>query len=336
MERSRTAAQRIGNEFGIGQIAGFCVAASLLVVFATVPVVAGDACLIVYGLGGLPEYEENFVSWAGKLEALFQEQSDRRVFLVDGRSQGRTDILRAFQELASAATPEDFIWVFLIGHANHNGEHYKFQIRGPDLTDTDLKEALTGLGNRKILLIAATSASGVLLPDLRAENRVVITATKNQYERQPPLFLSFLVEASGSPEADADKNRRVSLLEAFLFSQNKVRSWYSEQGMLQTEHSLLDDQGRFQLEGTLTGSSDVMTGAGMLAAIAYLSAPPESAYRSQEAQDLARERVQIERRIEALKFRKDTLQADEYYGQLQDLLVELATISEKIAQLEGS
>lgn len=309
--------------------------AGLIALFCAVPALADDTCLVIFGMGGLPEYEENFVSWSEKLESLFREQENREVRVLDGRTQRRDEILKAFQEVSSSASPDSQVWVFLIGHANHDGMNYKFQIRGPDLTDKDLAKFLDSLGNRKTLLVAATSASGALLPDLSSEDRVVITATKNQLERQPPLFLSFFIEASSSPEADTDKNRRVSLLEAFLFSQEKVRVWFKEQGRLQTEHSLLDDQARIRLEATTDESPELTTGAGMLSAMVYLSDPPESAYRSQQARELAGERTVIERNIEVLKFRKQEMDTEQYYSELQELLVQLATINERISELEG-
>ena len=333
MERSRTRVELQRNSVR-QSIVGFAVA-GLIALFCAVPALADDTCLVIFGMGGLPEYEENFVSWSGKLEALFEAQDNREVRVLDGRTQRRDEILKAFQEISSSASPDSQVWVFLIGHANHDGMNYKFQIRGPDLTDKDLAGFLDSLGDRRTVFVAATSASGALLPDLSSEGRVVITATKNQFERQPPLFLSFFIEASSSPEADTDKNRRVSLLEAYLFSQEKVRVWFKEKGRLQTEHSLLDDQARVRLEGTTEESPELTTGAGMLSAMVYLSDPPESAYRSQQARELAGERTVIERNIEVLKFRKQEMDTEKYYSELQELLVQLATINERISELEG-
>ncbi|UCF35329.1 MAG: hypothetical protein JSU96_10755, partial [Acidobacteriota bacterium] len=88
---------------------------------------------------------------------------------------------------------------------------------------------------------------------------------------------------------------------------------------LQTEHPVLDDS----------------KGQGSLAMFAYLSTPPEQAYRTLEAKQLAPERQRIEREIEDLKLRKTELTTAEYYATLERLLIELAELNEKIRILEG-
>jgi hypothetical protein len=292
------------------------------------------SCLIVNGLGGLPEYEENFVSWADRVEELFQAQDNTSVRRLDGREERRDVILQAFEETASGQPSNGEVWLFLIGHANHNGESFKFQIRGPDLTDSDISSFLSSLGSRRTFVVAATSASGSLLPDLEADNRVVVTATKSASERQPPLFLSFFLEATENAEADTDKNYRVSLLEAFLYARSRVATWYEDKGRLQTEHPLLNDRGMQRL--SWDAGEGRPTSSGMLASVAYLSTPPESSYRSEEAKALVAERMVVQREIEELKFKKAEYPEEDYYRILQDLLVKLATLTEQIGKLEES
>lgn len=309
-------------------------AATLLM--TTAPASA-DACVIVNGLGGMPEYEENFIDWSKKLEKLFSERLGGTVSHFDGRTLRRKEIVEGMRRAAAELDEGEAFWLFLVGHANHDGERFKFHIKGPDLTGADLKTILSGLGKRNAYVVAATSASGALLPELAGENRVVVTATRNRMERQPPLFLSFFIEAAGAPEADKDKNGRVSLLEAYLFSRQKVSEWFQAKGRIQTEHPLLDDQGKLRI-GMEKGEEPVnrlTTGEGLLAAAASLSAPPEAAYRSMEAQKLAEDRAAVEREVEDLKFRKGEMASAEYYQKLEELLVKLATINEEIRRLEG-
>lgn len=285
-----------------------------LLSFLSWPAFGSSTCIIVTGLGGLPEYEENFLAWAGSLEKTFREELGMPVHNLDGRNLKRTDILQVFHQV-SASPLQDEVWLFLIGHGNHDGSSYRFHISGPDLTDGDLKAFLDGLGDRRAYVVAATGASGSLIPHLSRRNRVIVSATKNQFERQPPLFLSFFIEAATSAQADTDKNGKVSLLEAFVFSQKQVANWFEERGRLQTEHPLIDD--------TTTAS------------LAYLSAPPERAYRTLEAQQLAGEKIKIEREIEDLKYQKKELPESDYYTRLEKLLVQLAALNAKISELEG-
>ena len=258
--------------------------------------------LIIRGLGGMPEYDENFSSWAEKLEKLFREGLEADVLMLDGRSMRREEILQALSRRSENTPGSARVWLVLIGHANHDGEHFKLQIRGPDLTEEDLRSAVDSFGSRRILILASTSASGALLTHLSGENRVLVTATQNAQERQPPLFLSFFLEAAQSAEADTDKNRKISILEAFLYTRRNVSLWYEDRGRLQTEHPVLDDRGRTRLDGDGGEAPNLQTGENLLASVTFLSAPPESSYRSLEARQLAEQRGGIERQILSRKW----------------------------------
>ncbi len=291
-------------------------------------------CLVITGLGGLPEYEENFLDWGGETQTIFQDQLGSKVYYLDGRIQKKTDILDTFKTISSSASLDE-VWIFLIGHASYDNGHYKFNISGPDLTDDEIKTFLDSLGDTRVFLIAATSTSGVLASQLTRTNRVIVTATRSQTENQPPLFMSFFLEAVASTAADTDKSGRVSLLEAYLFSQQKVADWFEEKGRILTEHPLLEDNGRTRLgdkEDPLQQNPG--TRASLLASMAYLSPPLERIYTSRRAEELAGERVGIEREIEDLKFRKSQLPESQYYSQLEALLVKLATLMEGIEEAE--
>lgn len=306
---------------------------ALLVVMITSVLRADSArtCIIITGLGGMPEYEENFVRWATGIEKVFREELKAEVRSIDARKQKRTDILKVFDEASSAVPAQGEVWLFLVGHGNHDGKNYRFNISGPDLTDEDLNSFLNTLGDRRACVVAATGASGILIPELSKKNRVLVTATKNEFERQPPLFLSFFLEAITSAQADLDMNGKVSLLEAFNFSQAQVKNWFEEKGRLQTEHPLLDDNG----DGKGTPQPNRTDGEGVLAAMVYLSAPPAQAYKTLEAKQLANDKIKIERDIEDLKYRKKDLPEAEYYQQLENLLVQLSKLNAKIEELEG-
>lgn len=291
-------------------------------------------CVIVQGLGGLPEYDENFTDWSNDLEASFRDDMGIRTLRLDGRVVGKAEILRKIDALTNDLPEDTAIWLFLVGHANQREESYRFNIKGPDLSDEDLASLLNTFGRRRTYLVVGTSASGGLSARLTAPNRVIVTATRAPTERYPPLFLSFFLESIESAEADRDKNGKVSLLESYLFTRQQVEQWYAEQGRVQTEHAVLDDRGQAVL-GIEKDEDPSAEPSGLLAALAYLSAPPPEEYRSLEARRLAETRRKLERDIEDLKFRKTQMPEADYYGRLEDLLVQLAKINGRIAELEG-
>ncbi len=298
------------------------------------PLQEEKVCIIITGLGGMPEYEENFLSWGLATEAHFQDELESVVYRLDGRNQTKSDILQLFEQISSSP-PSKELWLFLIGHASHDNRNYKFNITGPDLTDQEIQAFFEGLGETRTYLVAATSSSGTLASQLGQENRVIVTATKSATERQPPLFMSFFLEAVSSEEADTDKNTRVSLLEAFLFSHQKVAAWFEEKGRIQTEHYTLQDNGQVLLEEKTILETQPGNQGTLLASMAYLSRSDETPYSTLKARELASQRVELEREIEDLKFRKNQMPEDEYYRVLEELLVRLAVLSESIDEMEG-
>ena len=283
--------------------------------------------LIVTGLAGIPEYGANFAAWASRLEEAFQ--GDRsRVLRIDGSVRTREEILRTAREEVGKLSPEGEWWLVLVGHGNYDGRRYKFNIKGPDLTDQDLGRLLEGLDGPRAVVIAGTSSAGALVPALRGANRVIVAATRER-ERQPPLFPRFFAEAPASPDADRDKNNRVSLLEAFLYSRRKVSAWFEEAGRIQTEHAILDDSARFQLaQGDDDSREEVRQGTGLLAAVCYLD-PASGPDSLPEERNRAESRARIQQQIDELKLRKEEYTEQEYYRRLEALMVELAANEEE-------
>ncbi len=315
-----------------------CIVLPLLLLCVVEPVRGAQlprVSLIIRGLAGMPEYEESFSGWTSELERMLSAQPDNRVTVLDGSTQRREEILGTVSEVLSLLSPQGDLWILLVGHGSYDGRDYKFNITGPDITGDDLAKMLDRGGDGRTFLIAGTSASGILIPKLSGENRVIVTATKNQFERQPPLFLSFLVEAGTSAEADRDKNGKVSLLEAFLFSRRRVEDWFQEKGRLQTEHALLDDSSRVRLGAEEKDVTDQLrAGTGLLAGIAYLSGPREEVLAGPKPRALVQRRSQLEREIDDLKLHKGEFTEEDYYERLQVLLVELADVGERMNALQ--
>ncbi|HSR51516.1 MAG TPA: hypothetical protein VLV83_11855 [Acidobacteriota bacterium] len=302
---------------------------------------ADTTAVIVHGLGGMPEYEENFTKWSQGLEETFRKGRSAEVLLLDGREVRRDEILDQMRQVASRQKQGDELWLFLVGHANVNRQRYKFNIKGPDLTDEDLSAVLGSMPAGRAFVVVATNSSGGLAAALSKEGRVVVTATRGVREKYPPLFLSFFLEAAESAQADSDKNGKVSLLEAYYYADRRVKDWFEEEGRIQTEHPLLADQTSLILGVKKEGEEEEETphpdvsGANLLASLAYLSEPPQQAYRNEEARRLAEERQDLERQVEALKFQKSEMPSSEYYQKLEALLVRLAELNQRIQELEG-
>lgn len=312
------------------------------------PVLAGaqTQLLIVSGLGGEPAYSRQFAELSRTLAVAAHERFGIADSLIlwfgedtsakDGRYRGRStraNVERAIGQMSARALPDDRIVIALIGHGAGDGADTRLSLPGPDLTAADFQRLLTRFGTQPVAVLALMSASGDAVASLSAPNRVVITATKTAYERNEVRFPAQFVKALSEDVADADKDGRVSLLEAYRYAARETRRGYDDTQKLQTEHSLLDDDGDGQGTDAPTGRGD-----GALARRFFLDG---AARRSRAGNDaslaaLYEEQFALEEQVEALKLRKATMPADLYEGELERLLVALARKARDVRQREGA
>lgn len=279
-------------------------------------VVAAELHVIaVEGLGGTEEYTQRFSEEVAKLELAAESittSEHMRVFA--GEEATEENILAHFDALAAIVNADDRVVIYLIGHGSYDGYEYKFNLPGPDLTGEQLVELLDALPSNNQLLVNTSSASGATLDALTNETRVVITATRSGSERNATRFGSSFVAALEDPAADINKNNAISAQEAFDYAARQVTDYFEFRGQLATEHPQLKGEraARFTL--------------------ARLEVP-EPAGDDPELGLLFEQRDQLDGRIEELQLRKDELTTDEYYTQLQQLLLELARVGDRIDQI---
>jgi hypothetical protein len=292
------------------------------------------------GLAGEPEHAELFQRWATTLiDASSKLGVERPIYLaekpdvdpkrVTGRST-KEEIVKAFDQL-KAAGEDSVVFIVLIGHGTFDGKVAKFNVPGPDLTPADFEPLLKGLKSRHVVFVNTASSSGPFIQALAGNGRTVVTATRTGSERFATLFGGYFVDAFASTDADADKNRRISVLEAFTFAKREVANAYEREGIMLTEHALLNDSGG---EGIADPTPDGKQGkvAALLSlgsATANDPLPTDPKLRA-----LYLERRDLERRIEALKLLKGSMPADRYTSDLEKLATDLALKSRQIRELE--
>jgi len=133
--------------------------------------------------------------------------------------------------------------VVLIGHGTADARGARVNLPGPDLTAEALDALLATAGGDPVAVVVATSSSGAFLKPLARPGRVVVTATRAGGERQATRFAAHFAEAFAGEAADADKDGRISLLEAFRYAESEVERSFASASQLQTEHPVLDDDG---------------------------------------------------------------------------------------------
>jgi len=222
------------------------------------------------------------------------------------------------------------LWLVLIGHGSFDGKEARFNLRGPDISATELAQWLSPF-HRPLAIIAAASSSAPFLNKLSATNRVVITATKSGHEQNYTRFGQYFAELLSDPGGDLDKDGQVSLLEAFLVASRRASEFYKSEGRLVTEHALLDDNGDglgtpadwFQGVRATKRAKDNAGLDGLLAGQFCLV--PSETERSLPP-SLRAQRDVLERSISQLREKKKGTDEDEYYRELERLLLELARL----------
>ncbi len=280
---------------------------------------AASHFVIVEGLGGAPEYDERFQEEAARVAAAARRSAgdDAQVRLLRGAEARRDNLVKVFSELETLGE-DDSLAVILIGHGTYDGDDYKFNIPGPDLTASRLAQMLDKVPAMRQLVVNTTSASGGAVDQLSSPSRIVVSATKNGRERNATVFSRYWADAFESPEADQDKNETISVAEAFRYADAKVTAHFEEAKRMATEHPRIDGE-----------LADSFTLARLGAAAEALSDP--------SLRPFIAKREKLEIAIDELKLQKDAMSEYDYFEKLQTLLIDLAEVQAEIsARTEGA
>jgi hypothetical protein len=300
--------------------------------------------LIIVGLAGDPDHGKTFHAWGNALAESSERlgvDASRLIYLVDAPAEGdkkvtgrstREEVTKALERFAAEAGADDVVFVTLIGHGTAGGGTAKFNMPGPDMGPAEFAPLLAKLKSRQVVFVNTASASGPFVEALSGPGRTIVTATRNGAEQYATLFGGHFVEALNSEAADADKNKRVSVLEAFLFAKAGVAQAYQREGLLATEHAILDDNGDKE------GSQDPAASAkdGKVATIVSLgTVGKDDLPTDPKLRALYLERRELERRVEAHRLLKESMPPARYSGELEKLVTALALKTREIRTAEG-
>jgi hypothetical protein len=280
---------------------------------------------IVQGLGGQAAYDAEYTDSREKIEAASHSLTDAdHIFSFSGSDATRETLLKHFADISGRMTGEDRAAIYLIGHGSFDGETYKFNIPGPDLSDADLKNVLENFPGQNHFLVNTSSTSGAMLESIVGEGEaasnpdyIIVSATRNGNERNSTHFGRFFAEALTSEDADLNKNNNVSIEEAFNFASRSVETYFEEAGRLSTEHAQMRGDGAAQFS---------------------LSRLSEIQIESEDPvlNELLQQRLALDAEIENLQLRRNQMTNAEYIQQLQALVLRSAELSEQIDAEQGN
>lgn len=313
--------------------------ALMVIASAWISAVEQHDVIVVVGAPGEAEYATRFQAWTVAWRQAGERASAKvKVVGVETVEQAEDADKQTLQRaIAAAASPGNApLWIVLIGHGTFDGRSAKFNLRGTDVATQELAGWLDGC-QRPVVVLNTAPASAPFLTALSRAGRVVISATKSGREEQATRFGGFVAEALGKTEADIDQDGQVSVLEVFLHAARAVEASYKQDGLIATEHPLLDDNGDgrgtradwFQGVWAVKGAADGATVDGIRAHQIHLV--PSEAERQLSNDDRVT-RDQLEQDLATLRAQRKMLKDDEYYRQLEAIMRKLAAIYQRAGE----
>jgi hypothetical protein len=206
----------------------------LLALLAVPAAQAASRALIVMGLAGSSENEEDFQNLAAATQKLLIARgfpADGIVVMTDHAT--RDTILQALKP-APGDTAADEFWLVLYGHSGTSmGGVPAFQVSGPRLTADDLKTALDAIPDKEFVMIG-TSNSGQFLPLLQSPRRMVVSATAGEGQSDQPRYPDKWVDAF-------TENPKASFAWIAARASALVDQEYTNDGLAQTESAEMAD-----------------------------------------------------------------------------------------------
>ena len=294
--------------------------------------------VVITGISGEEAYTKKFAEWTNKLRDLLTGKlgfAEEKTFILTEKPEGEErrataeGVRQLFVELKNALKADNQLFVFFIGHGSFVDKVAKFNLVGPDLSGNEYAAMFNALPVKTMVIVNMASASGEFVKPLTGEGRIIITATRSGMEQNATRFPEFFIGALGNTEADADKNGRVSVFEAFEYASKMTEASFKQKGVLVTEHSLLEDNN--DGKGLEKTAEKPDTGDGALAKTTYFdSLPQQQAGGDPVLAQLFSEKLRLEGAVEQLKARKTQMKEDEYEAELEKVLIELAKTSRTI------
>ena len=165
--------------------------------------------------------------------------SESQIHIFHGEGGGdihaakRELIINKLQSLAEASQPDDITWVFLFGHANTTSRGVSITTRGPRLRGSELSKGLQAIQGQK-LVFCLNRQSVAMLPLLKKDNHIVLTATDDIRQMNPPVLTSFFLQEWAQSD-DA------SLFSIVREASERTEHYYNINNLARAENALLFD-----------------------------------------------------------------------------------------------
>ena len=246
------------------------------------------------------------------------------------KGQVKSVLVKSLDELKTKIeAAKGQLWIVMIGHGTFDGREAKFNLTGPDLTVPQLAQWLKPL-SQEVVVVNCASASGAWVKPLSGPKRIIVSATKSADEIFYAHFGEYMAKAiNGLPEADADQDKQVSLLEAFLYAAKQTAQFYETEERIAPEHAIIEDNG----DGIGT-RSEIFEGVRAKEAKADGARALQLALVLNEdelklSDDVRAKRDALETQVRDLVAKKAAMKEDDYYREVEKLFRQIAALGGK-------
>jgi hypothetical protein len=286
---------------------------AVLLMLSAWPALSATQVLVISGLGGEAEYAQRFEDWSANIaQHAATVEGSAGVTRLAGAAVSAQSIEAAIRSTAAKLKAGDSFVLVLLGHGSFDGNDYRFNIPGPDVTGAQLATWLNRIpASIPQLIVNATSTSGAVAEQWAKPNRIIITATQSGGERNATKFGGFWAEALGNAEADLDKDGIITAQEAYDFANRRVADAFKADASIVTEHARIvgKEAARF-IVARLGGAAQ------------FASDDELIALRAQQRQ--------FEEQLGALRVQKSELTEDDFYARIEPVLVDMARLGVRI------
>jgi hypothetical protein len=309
-----------------------CIAVFLIPALAA----AESSALILSSVPGVPEYGEKYAKWAQDTRKALIDKfgfTPERIIMLSDKQTAKAEVEKAFAQLKTQLKTNDTFFLFFIGHGSYGdtaqGVQYKFHSPSPQMTGADFNKLLSTLTVSRTVIVNSTNASGGSIEALGGRNRLIITATKSGGEGNETRFHEYFLAALQNADSDEDKDKKVSVWEAFKYAAAGVDRFYKTEGQIATEHPQISVNG-----APPTAAAVQEKDIPVMARVTSFQVDRPVVVADARLQALYNERKDIEQKIETLRINKSSMSEADYEKALEDLTLQLAQKNQQIREQE--
>ena len=185
---------------------------------------------------------------------------------------------------------------------------------------------IDGLNPARTIIVSSTPSSGGMFDTMKGKTRILVAASRSG-EKEDTVFYDYFLAGLKGAIADEDKDKKVSVWEAFKYAASAVDRFYKEKTLIMTEHAGLAAAGAPQVAPTV-GEQD----APVLARVTAINADRDITVADPKLQALLNEKKAIDQEIEKHRLDKNLLSEAEYQSKLEELILKLAKKNKEIQE----